>query len=317
MDKVPAMARRRGADTYPARWRRSAAPGAHRAAQVRGRLLPRATAPTGSPWPGLLLTVPVITCTTLINPVWCSPDRPGPADRRRRPAAAARQPAESVRDRGRGPDRGVRRRSARTRRGPPGSPRAPSWSSRPAASSGCSSPSSGPGSACRGGAAARCSSTCANASGCRARCPGCPEGWHREMALRPAGGQSFSGDFVVAARTNGGRTLEVVLTDVSGKGMDAGSRALLLSGAFGGLLGSLPPARLPARGQRLSAAPGLGRGLRHLHPSRPRPGLRRLRAPLGRPSPGASSCTRAAAGGRRRPPRARCSASTTGRSSTR
>ncbi|GAA3371587.1 PP2C family protein-serine/threonine phosphatase [Streptomyces sannanensis] len=71
--------------------------------------------------------------------------------------------------------------------------------------------------------------------------PRLPRGWHHEMALRPAGGQSFSGDFVVAARTNGGRTLEVVLTDVSGKGMDAGSRALLLSGAFGGLLGSLPP----------------------------------------------------------------------------
>ncbi|MFI9624727.1 PP2C family protein-serine/threonine phosphatase [Streptomyces sp. NPDC052042] len=71
--------------------------------------------------------------------------------------------------------------------------------------------------------------------------PRLPQGWHREMALRPAGGQSFSGDFVVAARTNGGRSLEVVLTDVSGKGMDAGSRALLLSGAFGGLLGSLPP----------------------------------------------------------------------------
>ncbi|MBA4861795.1 serine/threonine-protein phosphatase [Streptomyces sp. PSKA54] len=71
--------------------------------------------------------------------------------------------------------------------------------------------------------------------------PVLPTGWHREIALRPAGGQSFSGDFVVAARTNGGRTLEVVLTDVSGKGMDAGSRSLLLSGAFGGLLGSLPP----------------------------------------------------------------------------
>jgi hypothetical protein len=72
--------------------------------------------------------------------------------------------------------------------------------------------------------------------------PALPKGWHSEMALRPAGGQSFSGDFVVAARTgDGGRTLEVVLTDVSGKGMDAGSRALLLSGAFGGLLGSLPP----------------------------------------------------------------------------
>ncbi|MEU8348143.1 MULTISPECIES: PP2C family protein-serine/threonine phosphatase [Streptomyces] len=81
----------------------------------------------------------------------------------------------------------------------------------------------------------------------QSKLPGLPKGWHREMALRPAGGQSFSGDFVVAARTNGGRTLEVVLTDVSGKGMDAASRALLLSGAFGGLLGSLPPhAFLPA-----------------------------------------------------------------------
>ncbi|WP_051856433.1 PP2C family protein-serine/threonine phosphatase [Streptomyces sp. NRRL B-1347] len=81
----------------------------------------------------------------------------------------------------------------------------------------------------------------------QSKLPKLPRGWHREMALRPAGGQSFSGDFVVAARTNGGRTLEVVLTDVSGKGMDAGSRALLLSGAFGGLLGSLPPhAFLPA-----------------------------------------------------------------------
>ena len=81
----------------------------------------------------------------------------------------------------------------------------------------------------------------------QSKLPRLPQGWHREMALRPAGGQSFSGDFVVAARTNGGRTLEVVLTDVSGKGMDAGSRALLLSGAFGGLLGSLPPhAFLPA-----------------------------------------------------------------------
>ncbi|MGW2919778.1 PP2C family protein-serine/threonine phosphatase [Streptomyces angustmyceticus] len=71
--------------------------------------------------------------------------------------------------------------------------------------------------------------------------PRLPEGWHHEMALRPAGGQSFSGDFVVASRTHGGEILEVVLTDVSGKGMDAASRALLLSGAFGGLLGSLPP----------------------------------------------------------------------------
>ncbi|MCK1795839.1 serine/threonine-protein phosphatase [Streptomyces sp. XM4193] len=76
----------------------------------------------------------------------------------------------------------------------------------------------------------------------QSKLPLLPKGWHREMSLRPAGGQSFSGDFVVAARTGPNRrTLEVVLTDVSGKGMDAGSRALLLSGAFGGLLGSLAP----------------------------------------------------------------------------
>ncbi len=75
----------------------------------------------------------------------------------------------------------------------------------------------------------------------QSRVPELPDGWYADMALRPAGGQSFSGDFVVAARTGpGGRMLEAVLADVSGKGMDAGSRALLLSGAFGGLLGSLP-----------------------------------------------------------------------------
>ena len=37
-----------------------------------------------------------------------------------------------------------------------------------------------------------------------------------------------------------GKILEVALVDVSGKGIDAGTRALLLSGAFGGLLGSVP-----------------------------------------------------------------------------
>ncbi|MBW1598506.1 PP2C family protein-serine/threonine phosphatase [Streptomyces sp. JJ38] len=78
--------------------------------------------------------------------------------------------------------------------------------------------------------------------GVQSRLPKLPRGWHGEMSLRPAGGQSFSGDFVVAARTGANRrTLEIVLTDVSGKGMDAASRALQLSGAFGGLLGSLPP----------------------------------------------------------------------------
>jgi len=63
--------------------------------------------------------------------------------------------------------------------------------------------------------------------------------------LLQAGGSSFGGDFVVSE--SDGKTLEVALVDVSGKGVDAGTRALMLSGAFGGLLGSVQPDRfLPA-----------------------------------------------------------------------
>ena len=68
--------------------------------------------------------------------------------------------------------------------------------------------------------------------------PALGEGWGSEVVLRPAGGASFGGDFVVSY--SDGKTLEVALVDVSGKGIDAGTRALLLSGAFGGLLGSVP-----------------------------------------------------------------------------
>ena len=68
--------------------------------------------------------------------------------------------------------------------------------------------------------------------------PALPEGWRSTSVLQPAGGASFGGDFLVSA--SDGKTLEVALVDVPGKGMDAGTRALLLSGAFGGLLGSVP-----------------------------------------------------------------------------
>lgn len=64
------------------------------------------------------------------------------------------------------------------------------------------------------------------------------EGWDSTVVLRPAGGSSFGGDFVISY--SDGKTLEVALVDVSGKGMDAATRALLLSGAFGGVLGSVP-----------------------------------------------------------------------------
>jgi hypothetical protein len=77
--------------------------------------------------------------------------------------------------------------------------------------------------------------------------PELPRGWQAEVVHRSAGGAAFSGDFLVAARAPRTDQLEVVLVDVSGKGLAAGTRALLLSGAFGGLLGSLPPPRfLPA-----------------------------------------------------------------------
>jgi Stage II sporulation protein E (SpoIIE) len=68
--------------------------------------------------------------------------------------------------------------------------------------------------------------------------PELPEGWHSVSVLRPAGGSSFGGDFLVSACD--GKVLEMALVDVAGKGIDAGTRALLLSGAFGSLLGSVP-----------------------------------------------------------------------------
>lgn len=120
--------------------------------------------------------------------------------------------------------------------------------------------------------------------------PRLPADWHVDMQIRSAGGQSFAGDFLIAALSQPvfpsqrrpepaanpvgtpstasasagsasaasadadptshtadvdeppthGQTLELSLVDVSGKGLAAGTRALLLSGAFGGLLGTVP-----------------------------------------------------------------------------
>jgi hypothetical protein len=68
-------------------------------------------------------------------------------------------------------------------------------------------------------------------------------GWNADVAQRSAGGSSFGGDFLVSTLTDHGKRLEVALVDVSGKGLDAGTRALLLSGALGGLLGAVAPER--------------------------------------------------------------------------
>ena len=71
--------------------------------------------------------------------------------------------------------------------------------------------------------------------------PQLPAGWAAESAVHSANGDSFSGDFLVASLDSGQKRLEVALVDVSGKGTKAGTRALLLSGAFGGLLSAVPP----------------------------------------------------------------------------
>jgi hypothetical protein len=82
--------------------------------------------------------------------------------------------------------------------------------------------------------------------------PSLPSGWQGEAVLSPAGGGPFAGDFVVSALRDEGRRLELALVDVSGKGIEAGTRALLLSGALGGLLGSVrPEGFLPAANRYL------------------------------------------------------------------
>ena len=69
--------------------------------------------------------------------------------------------------------------------------------------------------------------------------PSLPADWYAASELRSAGGTPFAGDFIVASRE--GDRLDVAVVDVSGKGESAGTRALQLSGALGGLLGAVPP----------------------------------------------------------------------------
>ncbi|TNM40510.1 serine/threonine-protein phosphatase [Nocardioides albidus] len=71
--------------------------------------------------------------------------------------------------------------------------------------------------------------------------PPLPKGWLVESALSSAGGSPFAGDFIVVTAREWGRRVELVVVDVSGKGEAAGTRALQLSGAMGGLVAALPP----------------------------------------------------------------------------
>lgn len=69
--------------------------------------------------------------------------------------------------------------------------------------------------------------------------PSLPPQWYVESVTKAAGGTQFAGDFVVASRTHDD-WLDVVVVDVSGKGIEAGSRSLFLSGAFNGILAAVP-----------------------------------------------------------------------------
>lgn len=69
--------------------------------------------------------------------------------------------------------------------------------------------------------------------------PKLPDNWGADKNVNSAHGDAFSGDFVITALSADGRTFEVALVDVSGKGAGAATRALLLSGALSGLLGAM------------------------------------------------------------------------------
>lgn len=69
-----------------------------------------------------------------------------------------------------------------------------------------------------------------------------PPGWRAQTEMATAGGIQFAGDFVVANVSSD--RLEVVLVDVSGKGVPVATSALQFAGAMGGLLGSMPPTEL-------------------------------------------------------------------------
>lgn len=75
----------------------------------------------------------------------------------------------------------------------------------------------------------------------QAQMPKLPRGWHCESILFTADGAQFSGDFFAVDLANDDTRLEVILVDVCGKGVQAGTQSLQLAGAMGGLIGALPP----------------------------------------------------------------------------
>jgi hypothetical protein len=71
--------------------------------------------------------------------------------------------------------------------------------------------------------------------------PELPAGWRSHSAMIAASGVGYGGDFIVATTPENAHQLELILVDVTGKGVPAASRALQFGGALGGLIGALPP----------------------------------------------------------------------------
>ncbi len=90
--------------------------------------------------------------------------------------------------------------------------------------------------------------------------PPLPAGWYADVAVRSAGGTSFSGDFLVSRKSVSDDRLDMALVDVSGKGVEAGPKSLLLSGAFGALLGSVLPSKFLSRANNFVVEQGWEEG---------------------------------------------------------
>lgn len=71
--------------------------------------------------------------------------------------------------------------------------------------------------------------------------PPLPQGWRAQSSMVSAGGAKFAGDFLVADLSEDETYFEMVLVDVCGKGVSAGTQSLQFAGALGGLIGALPP----------------------------------------------------------------------------
>jgi hypothetical protein len=71
--------------------------------------------------------------------------------------------------------------------------------------------------------------------------PELPAGWRSHSAMIAANDVGYGGDFLVAHCSDDDLQLELILVDVTGKGVQAASRALQFGGALGGLIGALPP----------------------------------------------------------------------------